>query len=532
VATAGTPTLLGRGVVPFVLRLADLVAGLSRLADLGFGLPAGDALRCSALAVLLARDLDLPDDDVRAALYTGLLHHVGCVGFAREAARAFGDEHRLNVAAARTNLADPRDLISTLLPMLTRGEPPRERARLVLTTLARGQKHGVANTTAACEVGRDAARRLGLPEEVQRGIYTSYELWNGKGVPDGLAGEDIPIAARLTTVATAAALFDTIGGVETAVEVVRGRSGGMLDPELCERFAGRAEALLGEVNGADPYRLVLDAEPRPVASVLDPQLVDVAHVFADLADVKTPYTHGHSRAVAALARDAGRELGCPPSDVADLELAGLLHDVGRVAVSSAVWDKPGSLTADQWEQVRLHAYHSERILAGSERLAPLATLVGAHHERCDGGGYHRGSTCDQLPMPARVLAAADAYQAITQPRPHRAALVPEEAEKQLLEDARAGVLDADAVTAVLAAAGHEAAVARPEPPAGLTDREVEVLGLVARGRTNREVAEALVISRRTAEHHVQNIYAKIGASSRAAAALFAMEHDLIPRANA
>jgi DNA-binding NarL/FixJ family response regulator len=176
--------------------------------------------------------------------------------------------------------------------------------------------------------------------------------------------------------------------------------------------------------------------------------------------------------------------------------------------------------------VRLHAYHSERILAGSGRLASLVPLVGGHHERCDGSGYHRGSTDTDLPMPCRVLAAADAYQAMTQRRPHRPALAPEQAEQELSDEARSGQQDADAISAVLAAAGHSAVVRR-ELPAGLTPREVEVLGLVAVGCNNPQIAKRLVISRRTAEQHVQNIYRKIGVSSRAAAALFAMEHSLL-----
>ena len=512
-------------VVP--VRLADLLAGLSRLADLGFGLQAGEALRSCALATGLARSLDLPDDDVRAAFCTALLHHVGCTGYAHETARVFGDELVLNMAAGLENQADPRDMFATFLPTLTRGRPPLERARLALTAFTRGKRFGEAYTTAACEVGRDAARRLHLPDEVQRGVYHVYELWRGPGVPAGLAGEDIPVASRIARLTGIAVLFDTIGGVGPAVDAARRRGGGMLDPGLAEHFADRAEALLGGVNATDPRAAALDAEPRPVVSVPDRQLVEVAAVFADLADLKSPYTHGHSSGVAALARGAGERLGLAPAAIADLEVAGLLHDVGRVAIPDTVWEKPGALEAHEWEQVRLHTYHSERILAGSERLARLVPLVGMHHERLDGSGYHRGCARADLPMSARVLAAADAYQAMTQRRAHRPALAPEQAQQRLLDDARKGLLDSDAVAAVLAAAGHDAAVARRDPPAGLTDREVEVLRLVADGCSNAQIAGRLVISRRTAEHHVQHIYTKIGVSSRAAAALFAMEHDLL-----
>jgi DNA-binding NarL/FixJ family response regulator len=158
-------------------------------------------------------------------------------------------------------------------------------------------------------------------------------------------------------------------------------------------------------------------------------------------------------------------------------------------------------------------------------LEPLARIAGRHHERHDGSGYHRGSTSAEVPVEARLLAVADAFQAMTQTRPQRPALTLEEAARAIESSAAAGLFDPECARAVIVAADE-----RPSPtrwPEGLSDREVEVLRLVARGMSNREVAAELVISRRTAEHHVQHIYAKIGASTRAAAALFAMEHGLL-----
>ena len=198
-----------------------------------------------------------------------------------------------------------------------------------------------------------------------------------------------------------------------------------------------------------------------------------------------------------------------------------------MAVSDVVWEKPGSLNAHEWEQVRLHAYHSERILAGSERLASLAPMVGMHHERLDGGGYHRGCRGAELPMPARTLAAADAYQAMTQPRPHRPALAPDQAEQRLLADARKG-----SSTATPSAPCWPRPATPGAPPPDAAGGAERPRGGGARpgrgGCSNAQIAQRLVISRRTAEHHVQHIYTKIGVSSRAAAALFAMEHHLLP----
>ena len=176
----------------------------------------------------------------------------------------------------------------------------------------------------------------------------------------------------------------------------------------------------------------------------------------------------------------------------------------------------------------MHPYYSERILATSSALEPMAQLAGMHHERFDGSGYHRGCKSRDIPMAARVLAAADVFQAMTQARPHRAELTPDQACDQMGKDSRAGRLDADAVAAVLDAAGERKSARRHDlRPAGLTEREIEVLRLVAQGCSNPEIAKRLVVSRRTAEHHVQHIYTKLGTSSRAAAALFALEQDLL-----
>ena len=195
-------------------------------------------------------------------------------------------------------------------------------------------------------------------------------------------------------------------------------------------------------------------------------------------------------------------------------------------VHPRVWQKIGPLSADEWEQVRLHAYHTERVFSRSPFLATLGTVASAHHERLDGTGYHRHATAPSLPPPARLLAAADAFQAMTEPRPHRDPLTPLTAGTLLGEQARLGRLDAEMVAAVLEAAGQP----RPQidRPAGLTEREAEVIGLLARGLQTKQVAHALDISAKTADHHIQNAYRKIGVSTRAGATLFATEHGLVP----
>ncbi len=296
---------------------------------------------------------------------------------------------------------------------------------------------------------------------MQRSVYHVYEEWRGGGVPAGLAGDDLPVGSRLARLTGIAVLFDTIGGVELAVDAVRRRGGGMLDPWMAGRFADRAEALLGEIDTTDPRALVLEAEPDPVVSVPDDQLAEVAATFADLADLKTPSTHGHSSGVAALARGAGERLRLPPATVADLEVAGLLHDVGRVAVSDVVWEKPG-----RPERARVGAGPAARLpLRADPRRVGPAGVAGPHGRDAPRAArrrrlpprLHGGA---ELSMPARTLAAADAYQAMTQPRPHRPGAGPRTRRSSGCSPTPAsGVLDGDAVGAVLAAAGH-AAVAR------------------------------------------------------------------------
>jgi HD-GYP domain-containing protein (c-di-GMP phosphodiesterase class II) len=502
--------------------MADLLAGLSRLADYGFGLEVGSGVRSCVLATRLARSLGLPESDVRAAFYVALLHHIGCVGYAHETSQLFGDELAANTAAGRTNPASTRDLFGTFVPTLTRGQSPLDRARMTLTALTKGGRWGDEFTTSACDVGRTAARRLRLSEDVQSGLFHVYDRWRGDRRPASLKGDDIPVSARVARLTGVAVLFESIGGADLSIDAVRRRAGGLLDPSLVARFTAEARSWFAELAEADVHHLALEDEPHPPATTSD--LRDVAELFGDLADVKSPYTVGHSRAVATLAGAAARKL-LPAGSSSDVEVAGLLLDVGRVAVSNAVWDKPGRLSADEWEQVRLHPYYSERILAGSSELARLAPIVGRHHERLDGSGYHRGSTAADLSMSARILAAADTYRTATERRTHRTAQSGDQARQRLLADAKRGALDADAVDAVIAAAGHQVSTRRSSTR--LSDRELEVLGLVSQGCSNAEIAARLAISRRTAEHHVQHIYTKIGVSSRAAATLYAVEHHLL-----
>jgi putative nucleotidyltransferase with HDIG domain len=507
------------------LRLADLLAALSVATDLGMGQEPEKAVRSCLLATALARALELSDAEIRDVYYTSLLQHLGCTASSHEVTHLFGDDVTTNRRAERTDESRLGESLA-LLAMAGRGTGPG-RVRHLARAVTAGRDGNTAILRSVCEVGTRMAERLHLGDGVCVALREGLETWDGRSGAYGLAGDDIPLPARIAAIATQAVIFDRLGGPDAAVEMVRRRAGGWFDPEVAAAFVEVGPAVLDHLVQADVWSEVLAAEPTPVRTIPAAGLDAAARAFADMADLKTPHTLGHSAAVAELAEGAARRLGMDEVTAARVRRAGLLHDLGRVAVSSGIWEQPRTLTSLQWEQVRLHPYHSERILGRSTVLADLAPLAGMHHDRQDGSGYHHGVAGAAIPVEARLLGAADAYQAMTQPRPHRPARGPDEAAGELETAAARGTLDTECVRAVVEEAGHEPASRRGAWPKGLSDREVEVVRLLARGRSNREIAAELVISPRTAEHHVQHIYTKIGVSTRAAAAMFAMEHALV-----
>ena len=467
-----------------------------------------------------------PLGDRRAGqLFASLLLHVGCPGFSHETAAHFGNELAVTRAVARTNLADPGDYETTLIPEATRGLPASQRRQVTERLVRGGPAFGEQYDTASCEVGRSVAGRIGLGTGVERALYEVGEWWNGEGAPQRFREEAIAPAARVARVAADAVVLDDLGGPELAVDGLRRRAGSILDPSLVKTFVANVAGILD--GSGDPRERLLDEEPLPVEDRGPTEILDIAAVFGHVGDLKFPALHGHSSGVAILAAEAASALRLDGRTCTDLRIAAHLHDLGRLAVTNAIWEKPGPLTSAEWEQVRMHPYHSERILATSRALEELAPLAGMHHERLDRSGYHRGCGGRDQPAAVRVLAAADAFQAMTQERPHRPALPAEQAAEELARDARAGKLDGECVVAVVEAAGQAPARAHDLRPAGLTEREIEVLRLVAAGLSNPEIANRLVISRRTAEHHVQHIYGKLGVRSRASLAFFAMEHGLL-----
>jgi HD-GYP domain-containing protein (c-di-GMP phosphodiesterase class II) len=509
------------------VRLAELVAALSLGVDLGFGQPMEHVLRQCLIALRLAERMGLDEQTRGGVYYTALLINVGCHSDAHEQAKWFGDD-----IAAKSGKYGPHDArglraVAEMVRRLGAGNPPLHRLRVGLAFVTSGHRDVDGMMARHAGLAAGLAEQLGLPQEVLAGVGGSYERWDGRGWPDGLAGEQVPLAARIAQFAEYVEVAHRLGGPEAATELARRRSGGQFDPALATLLCEAPAAILDGLDAIGTWDVVIGAEPA-LALMLSGERFDAALLaVANFIDLKSPYTNGHSHAVADLTAEAGRRLGLSEADVRALRRAGLVHDFGRLGVSNAIWDKRGPLGAGEWERVRLHPYLTERMLHGSAALAPLGAVALQHCERLDGSGYPRGLSGSAISRPARILGAADAYQAMREPRPHRPALSAADAAGQLRADVRAGRLDGDAADAVVAAAGH-AVPRRREGPAGLTPREVDVLRLLALGLSNREIGARLVITPKTAGNHIEHIYAKIGASSRVEASLFAMQNGLLP----
>jgi len=507
------------------VRLAELVAALSLGIDLGFGQPMEHVLRQCLIALRLAERLDLDDRTRSAVYYTALLVNVGCHTDAHEQAKWFGDD--IVLKSGKYEPSGLRAAAAMIRLLGGAGNPPLHRFRVGLEFALSG-RHEVDRMIAQhAGLARMLAEQLGLPDDVLTSLGGAYEQWDGHGWPGLLKGEEVPVAARVAQLAEYAEVAHRVGGVGAVTSLARKRSGRQFDPALAALLCAEADGILEGLDAVGTWEAVIGAEPALAVTLSGEQFDAALEAIATFVDLKSPYTLGHSRAVADLAAAAASQLGLAGAEVATLRRAGLAHDFGRLGVSNAIWDKRGPLGTGEWERVRTHPYLTERMLHGSAALAPLGAIAVQHCERLDGSGYPRGLSGNAISVPARILGAADAYQAMREPRPHRQQRTADAAAEQLRADVKAGRLDADACAAVLGAAGHRVP-RRREGPAGLTPREVEVLKLLAQGLSNKEIGARLVISPKTAGNHVEHIYAKIDASSRATASLFAVQHGLLP----
>ena len=518
---AGSP----EGELP--VRAAEVIGAMSIATDLGTGQPLEHALRTAILAVRLGELAELSPSELVDAYYISLLHSFGCTSDATEQTELFGDDIEPRAKFALVDGGDPEALAAFLRDVVGQGRPPEVRAEMVEHAVEHALHIAQSTFALHCEIAQRFAGWLGFGPGVIANQAWVFERWDGAGFPGAAGGEAIGRPARVLHVARDISVFLSADGPARAREVIEQRSGGAYDPHLAALATAHFDELLDGLDDALIWEQAMAAEPPPRRWMTEDEIDAAFRVVGTFTDLKSYWLRGHAEGTSQLAEAAAWRLGLPEDEVAMVRRAALALDLGRVAVSNAIWEKPGPFGLTDWERVQLHPYFTERSFAHAPALAPIGELAGAHHERLDGDGYHRRTAGPALGRAARILAAADSYQAMLERRPHRPALDAAAAESELLAEAGAGRLCPDAVDAVLAAAGHRVAKRPRELPGGLTDREHEVLLALASGKTNKEIGEDLGISVKTAGNHVQRIFEKTGVRTRSAATVWAFERNLV-----
>ncbi len=512
------------------LRQSEFVATLALAQDNAFGQPLESQLRSCLLASWICEAAGFEKDVRDTAYWVALLRYVGCTGHAHEVATVFGDEIAIRGATLTHDAGNPAEVMRDVVAFATAGHSPERRDEIVRMLQQTAKEWAVYNFASGCEVAVMLVQRLGFPAAVQDALRCTFERWNGNGHPNHVKGEAIPLAMRVVHLSHDMEAIDRIISSDSAIEAARDRRDRTYDPALADLFATEGEVWLDRLGKCEPWDEVLALEPEPRRTLSGEALDDALTVAADFIDLKSPFMRGHSRRCSALAADAARVLGLDEETVTQLRRAALVHDFGTTAVPNSIWDKAGALTRTEFDRVELHPMLTEQMLRRSPALAALNPVASAHHEKCDGSGYHKRLPSGAANLAACVLAATEVYAGMTADRADRPAHSPEDAAAEMRRLESSGVLETRASRAVLVAAGHGEAKPltspRVEHPGGLSDREVEVLRLATLGLTTRQIADRLFISPKTADHHIQHIYTKIGVSTRAAAALWSMQNGV------
>ena len=506
-------------------RRTELLAALSIAIDLGLGQPAEHVLRSSLIALRLADRLGLDSEQRDTCFYVTLVMWIGCHAESHEYVRWFGDDVLVKQQAYLVDWAGV-PYLRFLMGNVAHGAPLPHRLAVIAQLMRNPKKQLGELVHSHCASAALLAAELGLPPRVQSALAATFERYDGQGAPAGLKGDEIPIEMRVAQLADLVEVHDRTYGPGGAQHVVRSRTGGQFDPSVAAAFLDAADTVLAAPE-TDYWHAVTDAAPDRSQPLTPAELDRVLVAIGDFADLKCPFTLGHSRAVASLAAHAADLLGLSREDVAAVRRAGHVHDIGRIGISNRVWEHPGALDASQWERVRLHPYLTGRILERVGGLGDVARIAANHHEQPDGAGYPRALPAADLPITDRILAAAVAYESALEPRPYRAALSFADAAQRLRARAADKGLDRTAVAAVLDGAGHR--VPKEARADGLTPREAEILGYVARGQSNRQIADRLTLSEKTVRNHVERTYGKIGVTNRIGASLYALRNDLIDR---
>jgi HD-GYP domain-containing protein (c-di-GMP phosphodiesterase class II)/DNA-binding CsgD family transcriptional regulator len=481
--------------------LLDAIRAIAFVGDLAMGQPTDHSWRTAWIASRLARATDDNEDLCTETFIVALLRWSGCTANAHEFAQTFGDD-----VAQRKSL-------------------------LAMQTAESGFKMGAGGKVAAffslsqihCEIAGDIAGLLGLSHDVQFALRHLFESFDGSGAPEGLSRDAVPSSVYLASIASDLEIFHRLYGVERACELVRQRADRQYPGHMVEPAVAKARSWLLELETMKMTDDV-DGVGRMVFEHTAP-----LEILADVIDLKMPWMTGHSRLAATFARSAAQQLGMDKFTQDRLYRAGLIHGIGRAAVPNMIWDMSCALSESAWERVRLVPYwtgRTGRLLRSLEGEVGLASLA---YERSDGSGYYRGLTADEIPLEARVLAAAVAKAALSRPRPWRSALAADEVREFLFEEAHKGRLDSVAVRALFPLDVRRPSWQAPAVGtcANLTERERAVLRCISLGASNKAVALKLSISTSTVRTHVESIFRKLSCTTRAAATLKAVQLGLL-----
>ncbi|OMB93978.1 LuxR family transcriptional regulator [Mycobacterium sp. NS-7484] len=498
---------------------AELLAAVSLAIDLGLGQPMEHMLRSSLISVRLAERMGLDLRQRATVYYANLVGWIGCHADSHELSALFGDDIAFRADTYGVDRAG-LPLLRLMISHVGRGLPGWERgirsAAFVLTA-----RNRVAQLISShCSSAGVLSDRMGLDRDVGAALAFVFERWDGRGMPNNIAGDRIPVEIRIVGLADVVEVHLRTGGLGKAIEVVRSRRGTQFSPDVVDAFERDAAAIVDGLLDVDVWTAALALAPDRDRILNQDEIDEFLRAMADFVDLKCPVSPGYSRGIAELAAAAARQMRMPRAEVTRLYRAGLVHGLGKLGVSNLIWEKIGPLTTAETERMHLYPYLTGRILDRVDGLKSVVPLATKHEERIDGSGFPRGISGSELSVSDRLLAATVTYRVLREENSGGA-----DVAGRLRHEARDGRLDTESVEAVLAAAGH-----RPAPRAGpslrLTAREVEVLRLVAQGRSNREIGATLFIAEKTARNHVERLYAKLGVSNRTQATLAAIDRGL------
>jgi putative nucleotidyltransferase with HDIG domain len=411
------------------LRLSDVLAGLSHALDLTEGQREGHAVRSCLIGMRIA-DVMRIDQDLRSPLFYALLmKDLGCSSNAARFAALFGaDDHRVKADLKVTNWSHALESFRFVARNVAPGHFWLRRVWQALGVMSRGPAGAREVVVTRCERGADIARMLGFPDETARAIRALDEHWDGAGQPYSLKGDGIPLLARILGLAQTAEVFFSTFGVDAVFDVATARRGTWFDPAVVEAFLTlqKDRKFWQSLAEGDTLAQIAAVEPADEVLTIDDHRLDlVAEAFALVIDAKSPWTFRHSKGVADLSVEIARAVGYSDHGLRDVRRAALLHDIGKLGVSSLILDKPDKLTDAEFEVMRRHPLNTRAILKRAGCFKHLADAAASHHERLDGRGYDRGIAIPELPMLARILCTADICDALSASRPYRDGLPPE-----------------------------------------------------------------------------------------------------------